>query len=48
MSALGNGTCGVVTLVTGPFKFLKQCSEIKDDISAPHPQSLGFSSTVKT
>ena len=46
ISALGSGTCGVVNLVTGPFKLEKQCSVIKDEISAPHPHNRGFSSTV--
>src|SRR5690606_31107044 len=44
--ALGSGTCGVVMRVGGPSRFQKHSSTTIETISAPHPHSRGFSSTV--
>ena len=45
-SALGRGTWGVVTRVRGPSRCQKHSSATMETISAPHPHSRGFSSTV--
>ena len=40
--------CGVVIRTTGPSRLQKHSSATIDTISAPHPHSRGFSSTVNS
>src|SRR5690606_11120859 len=46
LSAAASGTCGVVIRTIGPSRSQNSSSATIDAISAPHPQSRGFSSTV--
>ena len=47
-SAAGSGMCGVVIRTGGPVSAPNASSTAMDTISAPHPHSRGFSSTVKS
>ena len=47
-SAAGKGMCGVVMRTIGPSRSQKASSATIEAISAPQPQSRGFSSTVKS